>query len=96
MSELKNDRYLKALLSEQVDMTPVWTVSYTHLDVYKRQDKLSTFMELGFRCSVIKVERVCNKFSAMVYSFGKIAPKLTALVAPVTLGKLAGKLCIRR
>ena len=31
MSELKNDRYLKALLREPVDMTPVWTVSYTHL-----------------------------------------------------------------
>ena len=24
MSELKNDRYLKALLREPVDMTPVW------------------------------------------------------------------------
>ena len=39
MKELKNDRYLRALLRQEVDMTPVWMmrqagrypVSYTHL-----------------------------------------------------------------
>ena len=31
MSELKNDRYLKALLREPVDMTPVWMLSLIHI-----------------------------------------------------------------
>ncbi|AAU38552.1 unknown [[Mannheimia] succiniciproducens MBEL55E] len=34
-------------------------------------------------------------YFALTY-LGKITPKLTSLFAPVTLGKLLGKLCILR
>ena len=51
VSRPKNDTFLRALLKEPTEYTPLWlmrqagrylpeyceTVSYTHLDVYKRQ-----------------------------------------------------------
>ena len=49
MSELKNDRFLKALLREPVDVTPVWMMRQAgrYLPEYKAtRAKAGSFMEL--------------------------------------------------
>jgi len=49
MSELKNDRFLKALLREPVDMTPVWMMRQAgrYLPEYRAtREKAGSFMDL--------------------------------------------------
>ena len=66
MTELKNDRYLRALLRQPVDVTPVWMMRQAgrYLPEYKAtRAEAGDFMslcknaELASRCAVIRLMR---------------------------------------